>query len=247
MSEIWHRVFVSMTRGADMRGVLWKSLALAILSCLFTVPYFHYLILAVPIRGRFPIGLSPWGLLFTELSLLFIICLFSAIVGFSFSKRLELPGFGDRSRLIHSIPLLLVLGVVMAALSYLLFDRYFLELSPVSYPKNLLYLISIPFKGAFTEEVILRFCMVTLGVGLLKNRIAGVVLVSALGSIFTVKYFHYIGIGFALNYLFMIQLLLSFVANLILGYLFVTRGLLCSMALKFFFGTKYAVISWVMG
>ena len=247
MSEIWQRAFVSVTRGEDMYRVLVKSLALAICSILFTLPYFHYLISVVQDAGRFPKVLNPWSLLFTELFLLFILCLLSAMIGFSFSKRFELPGLGDQRCLIRSMPLILALGAIMMALSYFLFDRYFFEISPLSYPKDILYLISFPFKGAFTEETILRFCLITLSVGLLKSKGAGVVLVSCLGSILTIKYFHFFGIKFGLHYLIITQLLLSFSANLLLGYLFVTRGLLCSMALKFLFGIKYVVVSWAMG
>jgi len=236
-----------MTGGADMHRVLMKSSILAVLSTIFTIPYFHYLIYSVPLKGRLPLSLGLRGFLFTELLILFIICLLSSMVGFSFSKRLDLPGFGNLRRFPQSIPILLVVGAVMAGLSCFLFDRYFFEISPSSYPKDPLYLISYPFKGAFTEEIILRFCLVTLGVGILRNRTASVILVSALASTFTIKYFYFIGIGFGLNYLFITQLLLSFLANLILGYLFVTRGLLYAMALKFLFGIKYAVISWAIG
>jgi len=246
MTEIKHRVFASMTRGADMRGVLVKSASLAVFSTLFTVPYFHYLIFTLPVKSDLAINLGLRGLLFIELFFLFIICFLSSIVGFSFSNRLELPGFGDKTGFVHSIPLLLALGAVMTVLSYFLFDRYFFKISPASYPKDVLYLLMYPFKAAFAEEVILRFCLVTLGVGIFRSKVAGVVLVSVLASIFTIKYFHFLGMGFRLNYLFITHLLLSFLANLFLGYLFVTRGLLYAMALNFLFGMKYAVLSWVI-
>lgn len=235
-----------MTRGADMRRVLVKSSALAICSTLFTLPYFYYLIFIVPGGGHFPETPNPLGLLFSELFLLFILCFLSAIVGFSFSKRFELPGFGDPKYFFQSLPLLLVLGIAMVALSYFLFDRYFFKISPISYPKEALYFISFHLKGAFTEEIILRFCLVTLSVGLLKSKGAGVILVSIFASLFTVKYFLFFGIKFGLNYLFIAQILLSFSANIFLGYIFITRGLLYSMALKFLFGIKYIIVSWAM-
>jgi hypothetical protein len=236
-----------MTRGADMRRVMVKSSALAILATLFTLPYFHYLIFSVPDEGRFLKGINPWDLLLTQLFLLFIVCFLSATVGFSFSKRFALPGFGDPRRFIPSIPFLLMVGGGMIGASYLLFDRYFLEVSPVSYPKDALYLISLPLKGAFTDEIILRLCLVTLGVGLLKRRGAGVILVSALAPLFSMKYFHFIGMESGLNYLFITHFLLSFLANLLLGYLFVAHGLLYSMALRFLFGMKYLAVAWIVG
>ena len=236
-----------MTRGADTGEVLVKAAALAIASTLFTLPYFHYLIFVVLDGAPLPEGLDARSLLLTQLFLLFIVCLLSAMVGFSFSKRFKLPGFGNPRRFVQSLPLLFVVASVMTALSYFLFDRHFFEISPGAYPKGLVYVMSIPFKGAFTEEIILRLCLVTLAVGLLNSKGAGIVLVSALASLFTIKYFHFVGLDVGLNYLFVTQLLFSFWTNLLLGYLFVTHGLWYSMALKFMLGMKYFFISWAIG
>ena len=80
-----------------------------------------------------------------------------------------------------------------------------------------------------------------------RNKVAGVVIVSGAASVFTIKYFQFMGLGFQFNYLCITQILLSFGANLLLGYLFVTRGLLYSMALNFLFGMKYLIVSWSLG
>jgi hypothetical protein len=42
-----------------------------------------------------------------------------------------------------------------------------------------------------------------------------------------------------------VYLLLSFLGNIILGWLFVTRGLAYSMVLKFVVGCKYLLIMWL--
>ena len=240
--EIWHKAFVSMTRGVNTREVLIKSLALAVFSTLFAAPYFHYLICEISLGGRFPESVYFSAFLFTQLFILFILCLLSAMVGFSFSKRYELPGFGDRGRFIRAAPSLFLLGSAMTALSYFLFDRFFFEISPVSYPKDALYLVSFTLKGALTDEVILRFCLVTIGVGILQHKGAGVVLAAVVASLFPIKYYHFIGISPAVNYLFITQFLLSLAVNLFLGHLFVSRGLFYAMAFKFFFALKYVVV-----
>lgn len=247
LRDIRHKVLPAMTSGADTGEVLVKASALAIASVLFTLPYFHYLTFVVLDGAPLPEGLDARNLLRTQLFLLFIVCLLSAMVGFSFSRRFKLPGFGNLKRFVQSLPLLFVLAAIMTALSYFFFDRYFFQVAPISYPGNSLYLMSIPFKGAFTEEIILRLCLVTLGVGLLHSKGGGVVLVSIVAPFFTIKYFHFLGMEVGLNYLFVVQLILSFAANLLLGYLFVTHGLLHSMALKFMLGMKYFLVSWAMG
>lgn len=236
-----------MTQGLNIGTVLIKSMALSVLATFFTIPYFNYLIFEIPSKRPLPEGLASLDILFTQLFLLFLICFLAALIGFTFCRRVGLPGFGDMNDLIRSIPFLLIIGFIMTAISYFFFDRHFIKLSPVSYPNHMLYLASYPLKGAFTEELILRFCMVTLGVGIFRSKMVGVVLISAVASGFTVKYLQFVGFGFHMNYLFIMQLLLSFSANLLLGYLYVTRGLLHAMALKFLFGMKYAIIGLAMG
>jgi hypothetical protein len=198
--------------------------------------------------GDLPRGLHAGNFLFTQVLLLFIICLLSAIIGFSFAKRYGLPGFGDHQRFFRILPALLVIGGVVITLSYFFFDRRFFEASPLSYPRDLLYLLSMPLKGAFTEEVILRLCMVTLAVGFLKSKKGGVLLVAVAAPLLTIKYFHFVGMEVGFNYLFVTQIVLSFTANLFLGYLFVVHGLLSAMAFKLFLDMKYFVIGWfIMG
>jgi len=230
-----------------MREVFIKSSALAVLSTFFSLPYFHYMIFVVADQRRFTEGFDLWGFLYGELFILFLICLLAAMVGFSLSNRFGLPGLGNPGELFRSIPRLLVLAFGMIILSYFLFDRYFVEISPLSYPRKSIYLLSLPFKGVFTDEVILRLCLITLSVGLFKHRGAAVGFVSALASLLTIKYFYFLGIKPGLNYIFLVQLFLSFLSNLFLGYLFVTRGLLYSMTLKFLFGMKYFAVLWFMG
>jgi len=237
-----------MTGGADFKDVLVKALSLAILCTLFAVPYFHYLLsVSLKNQGRFLMHADLPAVLFMELSLLFIICLLSAIVGFSYSEKFKLPGFVDFSRFTETLPILLLTGVVMGGLTYLVFDRHFFYISPESYPKDILYLVSCPFKAAFTNEVVLRFCMVTLGAGILKNKLGGVFLVSIFASIFTMKYFRFFHLDYPFNYFFITQFFISFLGNFILGYLFITRGLIYSMSLHFLFGTRLAFVVWMLG
>ena len=248
MGNIRHKLSISMTGGADFRGALLKSLCLAILCTLFTAPYFNHLLsVSFKTQDRFLMHSDFHTVLIMELSLLFIVCLLSAIVGFSYSIKFQLPGFGDLRGFTETIPLLLLVGVVMGGLTYLIFDRHFFYISPASYPKDILYLVSCPFKVAFTNEVILRFCMVTLAVGILKNRLGGVILVSIFASIFTMKYFQFLDLDYPFNYFFITQFFISFFGNFILGYLFVTQGLIYSMSLHFLFGTRLAFVVWMLG
>ncbi len=244
MNDVWKKVTASMTGNADMGRVLTGSIVLSALGVISIVPYFYYLVFVVPSAGP-RVGHDPLTFLALELVLLSVLLFLSSLIGFSFSRRFELPGFGEVKGLLKALPILVVAGLLLVAASYLIFDRFFVAISPISFPKGIVYLISLPFKGALADETILRLGLVTIGVGLTKNKGAGVVLMSAVASLFTVKYFEFIGIPFGLNYLFITHLLLSFIGNIILGWLFVTRGLAWAMTLKFIIGLKYLFIFWI--
>ncbi len=244
MDELWRRAFGSMTRQADVRWVIGRSVILTICAAGSAVGYFHYLVFVVSPGGGVP-GQDPWAFLAMELVLLAFVLFLSALVGFSFSERLDLPGFGRMREFLRALPIIVAGGIVLVGISYVAFDRYFLTIAPVSFPKETAYLVTMPFKAALADETILRLGLVTIGVGLTKNKSVGVILMSAVSTLLTVKYFEFIGIPFALNPFYVVYLLLSFLGNIIQGWLFVTRGLAYSMALKFVIGCKYLFIIWL--
>ena len=152
-----------------------KSFILAICSTLSAIPFFYHLLFLSPIENPLLLSLGMRCSLFSGLLLLFTLSLLSAVSGFSHAEKRGLAGFGDKNGFIRSIPLLLLLGAMMVALSYLLFDRFFSKISPASYPKDIFFLISFPFKGAFTEELILRFSLVTILVGIFRSKVTGII------------------------------------------------------------------------
>lgn len=248
MSNKRHKISIAMTGGANIRKVLLQSLTLAILCVLFTVPYFYHL-LSVSLKTLDHLSmpsnfLTVMGM---DLFLLFIACLLSAIAGFSFSKKQQLPGFGDPRRIKETFPLLLMVAATVGILTYLFFDRHFFYISPESYPKNTLYLIAYPLKLAFMNEVILRFGLVTIAIGFLKQRIGGVIAISGIAAIFTMKYFQFLGIDYPYNTLYITQFIISFFVNFILGYVFITRGLIHAMMLHLLFGLRLPIVIWALG
>lgn len=246
MTHLWHRVFFSLTKGLDFHRVIINAVVLASVATMLTIPYFHYLIKTI-IRGNLSgtISGSSYFLIF-QLSLLFVICLLSAVVGFTFGKRYILPGFGVFRSYIQDLPWLIAAGTGLLIISFVFFDRYFFNLSPGSYPKEYFYLMAIPFKGAVAEELILRFGLVTIGVGICKNRFAAVVLVSVFATLLSIRYFTFIGMDIAFSYIFIVQVILTLLVNCILGYLFVTRGLVYAMTIKFVLGFKYLMVAVIM-
>jgi hypothetical protein len=247
MTHLWHRVFSSLTKGVDFHRVIINAFVLASVATLVTIPYVHYLIKTVDrgnLSGSIPV--SPNFIIF-QILMLFAISLLSAIVGITFGRRYALPGFGIFRNYIQDLPKLIAAGSGLMIISFVFFDRYFFNLSPGSYPKEYFYLMAIPFKGAVAEELILRFGLVTIGVGICKNRFAGVALVSVFATLLSIRYFTFIGMDVAFSYIFVAQVVLTFLINGFLGYLFVTRGLAYAMTIKFVLGFKYLMVALVLG
>jgi hypothetical protein len=247
MAEIGKRLFLSLTAGTDVPLVLLKSSIISLLSCLVTIPYFYYIIFNVSHSTVYKAMPDPWALLFIELFLLFVICLLSSTVGLIFVKRYGLPGLWDEKPSFNSMLFLFLIGCTMIFASYFIFDRHFLLISPISYPKDVFYILTFPLKGALTEEVILRLGMVTIGCGLVKNKMASVFVVSIVASILYSQYFDFIGENLKTNNLHITQALITLTGNVILGYLFISKGLVYSMALKFVFGLKYLFVYMISG
>ena len=151
--------------------------------------------------------------------------------------------WGLSKRLVRDTPLLVFGGLALAGLTYFLFDRYFYVVSPGSYPTSVLMLFCLPVKGAVTDEVILRLGLLTPAVGLLKHRGAGVILIAALASLMSLRYFQFLGIPVGLNYVTIAHLVLSFLGNVVLGSLYVSRGLMHTMILKAVYGSRYLAVA----
>lgn len=224
-----------------------KSVFMALASVLFAAPYFSHMLHLSSIPAILTAGIGLYPFLAMELFLLFLLCLLCAVAGFAFAGRHGLPGLGDRSVFAKDLPWLFLLGMALMILSILFFDRRFREISPSSYPGDLIYLFTFPLKGAFTEEIILRLGLVTIGAGLFKRPGAGVLFAAILSVLFSMKYFQSIGISLRMTGIILPHIFITLAANLLLGYLYVTRGLMHAMGLNFFLKLKYTAVACVIG
>jgi hypothetical protein len=244
MKELREKISGSLTGGAAPKTVVRSSVLLGAAATLSALPYFHFLVFHAS-RGDARGG-DPWSLLAGQAALLLLLSVLSAMVGLSFAPRLGLPGLGDPARLREEWKGLVLVGAVLGAVSFILFDQWFARVSPGAYPQGPLLLLSIPFKTATTEEVILRLCMVTVAVGLFRRTWAGVLVVALAAPLLAFKSFRFLGLEEVSHALLGVQLLLSLLSNLALGIVFVSRGLLSCLVVKFVFGLKYVAVAWLV-
>ena len=244
MKELREKLSGSLTGGAAPGTVVRRSLLLGAAATLSALPYFHFLVFSAPRTGA---GVTDsWALLAGQASLLLLVCVLSAMVGLSFASRRDLPGLGDPVRLREEWKGLALIGAVLGAVSFILFDQWFARISPGAYPQGPVVLLSIPFKTALTEEIILRLCMVTIAVGVFRRNWAGVLVIALLAPLLGFKSLRFLGLENVSTALIAVQLLLSLLSNLILGAVFVSRGLLSCLVVKFVFGLKYPAVAWLV-
>lgn len=238
---MWRLVFQNMAGGQRYRDMLIKSTGLALPAAILAIPYFYFLLFDFQRKSGLRGFDNAPALLWGQTAMIFIICLFSAFAGSLFTRRLGLPGFGDIRQWKKEAPYLAAAGLVLMLFIYLSFDRYFYAVSPGSYPDLSVYMILLPLKGTFTEELILRYGLVTIAVGICRNRYGGAALVAGFATILSLEYFEFAGIALTWNYICIMQLLLAFLANFILGAVFVTRGLMAAMTVKLMLEMRYAL------
>jgi hypothetical protein len=238
---MWRLVLQNMAGGQRYRDVMIKSAALAVPAALLAIPYFYFLLFDFPRRSGPDSLQKAQALLWGQTAMIFVICLLSGFAGAVFTRRLSLPGLGDIRRWKKEAPYLAAAGLALMLFIYLTFDRYFYAVSPGFYPDLSLYMVLLPLKGAFTEELILRYGLVTIAVGICRHRYGGAALVAGFATILSLEFFQFAGIPLEWNYICIMQLILAFLANFILGAVFVTRGLLAAMTIKLMLEMRYAL------
>lgn len=248
MDEQRQAIKGTVIRETKFRTVLFHAFILSLICTLFTIPSFHHMLVESMQSDPAPVFKYDYRLvLMMELFMLFFTCFLSSVSGFSLRQKYDLPEIWDYGHLKKWFPVLILTGIGMGGMTFFLFDRHFYFISPESYPSSPLYVISRPFKLAFTNEVILRFGLVTILVGLFKNKIVAVTLVSLFASFLTMKYFRFMGIDYPYNDFFQIQFFISFTANFLLGLCYIKLGLFYSMALHFLFGWRLLFVVLILG
>lgn len=240
---MWRLVLQNMAGGQRYRDMLVKSAGLAVPAAILAIPYFYFLLFDFP-RQSGPDSLqNAQALLWGQTAMIFIICLFSGFAGSLFTPRLNLPGLGNLRQWKQEALYLAAAGLALMLVIYLAFDRYFYTVLPGFYPDFSLYMVLLPLKGAFTEELILRYGLVTIAVGICRNRYGGAAMVAGFATILSLEFFQFAGISLEWNYICIMQLILAFLANFILGAVFVTRGLLAAMTMKLMLEMRYALVA----
>ncbi|MCP4695461.1 MAG: hypothetical protein GY862_01230 [Gammaproteobacteria bacterium] len=103
-----------------------------------------------------------------QAAVVFALALLCSLVGFLYAERLELPGFGTLRDIRLWLPLGFGAGLVFTPISYIAFDRELIQTLPELYPAFWLPALADMAGTTLTQEVVLRFGLLTICVYLLR-------------------------------------------------------------------------------
>jgi hypothetical protein len=170
---------------------------LVMFACLPMFRYqFQYLSADIFIQPADPVMINRLALM--QSFIVFLLAVLCSLVGFTYARRLELPGFGTFSDLLYWLPLGLLAGVLFAPVYYFLVDRALMQRIPEMFPASPVDALALMIGGVIPQEVIARFGLLTIGVYFWKRRrkgrpwplIAGVSLFGAAGAYVTLAKFY---------------------------------------------------------
>ncbi|GEM_PF-2318650 len=226
----------------DVAGRLRNGLLLGIVTALAAFPYlFHQSMGAwsAPIARDWGVGGEAGTIFAFEFSLLLGVIFMCSIIGVFLSERYNLPGFG-KARDAYQIAYrygapALLFGLVVG---WLLHDRTFYQVVPAEtgidlYPRNVLWSVALLLNVSVMKEMVFRFGVLTLAAGLFRGRrpILAVVLTAVFAASFSVRELLFVDYA-RLDAQVWYCVIWSFISNIILGMVFVRKGLLSSMSLR---------------
>ena len=220
------------------------SFVFTALAVMLALPYLYYSIVHQN-TGNFAIEdkVIFFRVLFWEGSRVALVVFLSCVVGFSWSKKLGLGGFGNPRDVRKNWALILAGGVAMGVVTYLLGDRLFLEKAREFYPHTLLAALCVPFYATFVEEVFARFGVMTLFVKIFRNKILANLLAALIFAIGHANIFQITGIVYQLNYLTACSFFLNLALSFAFGWIYWKRGLVTAMGVHFIANLRFLLIA----
>lgn len=215
-------------------------------------PFLHYSAHYLPHRQMLEFSNAQTIRFFILFNMLMIFgaALIMSMVGFFYSKRMGLPGFGETRDFSSDILPFLALGIILIPISYIAADRALLARLPVYFPSDFTKALGQPFI-VVSQEVIARFGMVTIVVyfwRLLKrpgHPWPAPLLVAVFAAIQAWLSLRDLGITPRFD-LFTARIVVSaFAANLVFGEVYIRRGLVAAVFVHLGLEGKYLLYSFM--
>ena len=234
--------------GKSFKDVLRNSFFLTIAVFALSYPYlYHYIVHRPDYLSKFNEKISNLStlnaLLFSldQLIIFIVLIYICSFVGFGFSEKYKFKGLGKFGETRKDLKYLLLVAIPLNIAIYLAFDKSMQEKIPTLYPDSYKWGLAKALMSSSTFEVVSKFGLVTIVMGIFRNKHLAVILPAIFFAILVPKTFADYGVEFGRDYLSIMALSLALVYGIASGYLYVYRGLITVFVLRLLLDLKYFI------
>lgn len=240
----------------EMKQQARAAVLLAGLVMLTALPMLFYQLQYLPdlIFTEIPNSAALYQLAVKQSVVVFALAFLCSLVGFLYAQRLELPGFGALQDIRYWLPLGFGVGLICTPVAYFAIDRELIQILPELYPEFVLPAVAKMVGTAFTQEVVLRFGLLTICVYFLRwgnilngRRITAVIVIAAFGALGTYLTLVEFQLAHRLSGAEMgLALFLSFVFQWLYSEIYLRWGFLAVVCMHLGFSVKFIVYALVL-
>lgn len=217
-------------------GRLWSAGLIAGAGFLSAAPYLDYVSrigLGLGRAGRRALGPFSEDRVMSDLASIALEVTIASLVGVFFSERYGLVGKGDLKSVKRAWAWILIAGPLLALGGYLVFGRVYAERAPGIFPTSLSWALVLMLKGAVFDEVVCRFGMMTIAMGVSRRFWTANVLQATFFTVVGLKGMQLHGLAPDWGVFLFADLASAFVMHVLQGFVCARHGLLASIALHF--------------
>lgn len=221
------------------RKIAEKGLFLSQICVLVSIPHLYYLYFVGMkdiVLKHFKAEQLPY-LMTIQVWQVFIVTFCCGLCGFAWSERFNLVGFGKWSELKKSWMQLTAIGILIGVISIIFVDKDFKNVAHYYYPSNPLWALSVLLNSAVFIETV-RFGMIMIVIRLTRHIHIANIIIAFFLTIVGIKSFVFITVT-STTMTIVLCLFWTMLFNLIQGYIFIKKGLLCAMFVQGIYGLKY--------
>jgi hypothetical protein len=234
--------------GQKFKDVIKKSFLLTSATFFLSYPYlYHYMVHKPDYLSPFNAknaALSSEGALLFQLGqiLAFLFLIFiSSFTGFGFSEKYGLGGFGNLTNLKRDLRFLPIAAIPIGIAIFFAFDKFLIDKIPTLYPNDPKWGFAKALITSSTFEVVSKFGLLTVAMGIFRNKHIAVFLSAVFFAILVPRTFAEYGVIIGWDYLSIFAIASTFIYGILSGYLFIWRGLMTVIAFRFLLDLKYFV------
>ncbi len=231
-----------------IKKVFYSALLLTLVTFSLSSTYLYHFIIDTPDK-KSPFYLKVKSLpeetviifILTQITILIFLLFLCSLIGFGYSRKYGFKGLGDLDTLKSDLRFIVPASIIIVPLLFFGFDNLLIREIPTLYPDNPFWGLTKAFMTSTTYELVSKFGLVTVIMGVFKNKHIAVFIPAVFFAVLVRGTFMDYGIDFGFNYLSLSAVSTTLLYGLASGYIYIYRGLLTVMCFKFLIDLKYMI------